>query len=227
MFRFFIKEKFTILLVLALVNVIAAPFLPSAVSLELFLDISFTLVILAAVLSVSKGKRISLAGAVGLMLPCLFFIWWTYLFTFHSRVMLASTILQVVFIVYIAFLILLSVLNAPKVNRDVISAALVVYIFIATFFSKLYLMLELNFPGSFSIPHETLMQNPEVLRYFSIVTLSTLGYGDVLPVTAKAQTMAGVEAIVGQIYLAVLIARLVSLHGVEFLDKKNGKNHDN
>jgi voltage-gated potassium channel Kch len=48
--------------------------------------------------------------------------------------------------------------------------------------------------------------------YFSLVTLTTLGYGDIVPTAAAARMLAAVEAVVGQLYLAVLVARLVGLH---------------
>ena len=89
--------------------------------------------------------------------------------------------------------------------RDVVSAALAVHLFSAMLFAKLYLMLELAYPGSFSISHETIRDNPGLLKYFSMVTLSTLGYGDLSPVNDKSQTLASMEAIFGQIYLAVLM----------------------
>jgi hypothetical protein len=68
-------------------------------------------------------------------------------------------------------------------------------------------------PGSFRFPADTAWATPGPLRYryFSFVTLATLGYGDVTPVTTLAGTLAWMEAITGQLYLAITIARLVAL----------------
>ena len=52
----------------------------------------------------------------------------------------------------------------------------------------------------------------QTLQYFSIVTLTTLGYGDISPVTPTTQAMVAVQALVGQLFLAVLVARIVALH---------------
>ena len=221
MLRFFVREKFSILLAVSLLNVIVTPFLPRAVSFEFSLDLTFTAVMFFAVFAISKGKKTPLVASVVLMLPCLVFIWWTYFYSFHARVQLVSTILQALFVVYMAWIIFMNILHSPRVNRDVISAAVVVYLFVALFFSKLYLILELTYPGSFSVAHDVLIKDPSILRYFSMVTISTLGYGDILPISSQARTIASVEALVGQIYLAVLIARLVSMHGVESF--RNGK----
>ena len=220
MLKFLAREKYSILLAAVLVNVIAAPFMPSSVSLELFMDITFTIVMFGAVFSISKGRKAPLAVSVTLMLPCLFFIWWTYFYTHHENILLVSAVLQALFILYISFLIFISILQAPKVTPDVISGAIVVYLFGAVFFAKLYLILELTYPGSFTVPHEAILKDPGILRYFSMVTISTLGYGDISPVSSQARSMATVEAILGQVYLAVLIARLVSIYGAEINSRK-------
>ncbi len=90
----------------------------------------------------------------------------------------------------------------------------------AVVFAKLYLILEMTYPGSFTISHDAILKDPGILRYFSMVTISTLGYGDISPVSSQARSMASMEAILGQIYLTVLIARLVSVFGAEINSKK-------
>src|SRR5258705_212542 len=66
--------------------------------------------------------------------------------------------------------------------------------------------------GSFRFPTDTYWTpSPIRYRYFSFVTLATLGYGDVTPVTALAGTLASMEAIGGQLYIAITVARLVAL----------------
>ncbi|MCG8686383.1 MAG: ion channel [Desulfobacterales bacterium] len=213
MFRFFIREKYTILLVMLFLNVIAAPFFSRAMSVELFLDVTFTMVMISAIFSISKGKKAPLAVSVLLMLPCLFFIWWIHFYTPIGNMRVVSICLQALFVVYVSMLIVVSIFHASRVNRDVISAAIVVYLFISVFFYKIYLILELTSPGSFTVSHAEILSKPGLLRYFSLVTLSTLGYGDISPVTPEAQAIASIEAIFGQIYLAVLVARLVSIFG--------------
>ena len=86
-------------------------------------------------------------------------------------------------------------------------------------------------PGSFRFP--LLDENVEgAMRfsdtravfpiYFSFVTLTTLGYGDIVPVSASARMLATMEALMGQLYLAVLVARLVGMQvSQRMLDKKD------
>lgn len=208
------QNKYTILLCIVLLNVISAPFFSQSDYFGLLSNITFSLIILTSALSVVGDKKLSQAASIALMLPCLFFVWYAYFYVLEEHMLMASTVIQAMFLAYISLLIILFIFRASVVTRDVVSAALVVYLFLAMFFAKLYLILELAYPGSFSISHETICDNPGLLRYFSMVTLSTLGYGDLSPVNDKSQTLAGMEAILGQIYLAVLIARLVAMQGV-------------
>ena len=79
-----------------------------------------------------------------------------------------------------------------------------------------YALLDELQPGSFAAPSVPASHDQTArvmqLRYFSFMTLKTVGYGDVVPRSGAARTMAVLEAVMGQIYLTVLVARLVGLH---------------
>ena len=188
------QNKYTILLCIVLINVISTPFFSESGHLALFSNVTFSFIILTSVLSVVGDKKLSQAASIALMLPCLFFVWYAYFYSLEEHMLMASTVIQAMFLAYIPLLIFLFILRAPMVTRDVVSAALVVYLFLAMLFAKLYLILELAYPGSFSLSHETIRDNPGLLRYFSMVTLSTLGYGDLSPVNDKSQTLDEWEA---------------------------------
>ena len=74
------------------------------------------------------------------------------------------------------------------------------------------MILELVSPGSFSFPDKKSWGETMQFEYFSFVTITTLGYGDITPLTDKASALAMIEALVGQIYLVVLVAWLVGMH---------------
>jgi len=74
------------------------------------------------------------------------------------------------------------------------------------------MILERVSPGSFSFPEKGFRGESMRFEYFSFITITTLGYGDITPVTDKATALALIEAVVGQIYLVVLIAWLVGMH---------------
>ena len=98
------------------------------------------------------------------------------------------------------------------VSGDVIAGAIVVYLLLAVMWSQIYFVLETLRPGSFALAHETGPATLALLRYFSIVTITTVGYGDIVPVSAAARAFANLEAIVGQLYLVIQVAWLVGMH---------------
>ncbi len=103
---------------------------------------------------------------------------------------------------------------------DGIFATVTVYLIIAMFFSMLYLLLIEWNPASFNLntedmPPQLLQSN---LLYFSLITLATVGYGDILPVSETARTVAVIEATVGQFYVAVIVAVFVGMYATQRRD---------
>jgi hypothetical protein len=110
------------------------------------------------------------------------------------------------------------VLRRGVVDSERIYAALSVYLFAGLMFGVAYHAMERAWPGSLRLTSgEIAPMAPNLMTsiYFSFVTLATLGYGDVVPLSALARATATLEAVGAQLYLAVLIARLVSLHATE------------
>jgi hypothetical protein len=100
---------------------------------------------------------------------------------------------------------------------DGIFATVTVYLMIAMIFSMLYLLLVVWNPASFNLqvegmPPQLLQSN---LLYFSLITLATVGYGDILPVSESARTLAVIEATVGQFYVAVIVAVFVGMYATQ------------
>jgi uncharacterized membrane protein len=96
--------------------------------------------------------------------------------------------------------------TAPKVDSETIHAALSTYLLAGLFFGIIYSAIEFSSPGSFSGPD---IFNSASATYYSFVTLATLGYGDFLPRSALARGVATLEVIGGQLFLAVMVARLI------------------
>ena len=101
--------------------------------------------------------------------------------------------------------------NAIDTNRIV--GAICVYLLLGVIWAMTYTLVETILPGSFAgfSPTHDHGWDSEWL-YFSFVTMTTLGYGDILPVSATARGFAYMQAIVGQFYIAVLVAGLVSAY---------------
>jgi Ion channel len=106
------------------------------------------------------------------------------------------------------------VMRSGAVDAERIFAALDAYLLAGVMFGVSYWILEQASPGSFGVsPAGSFTQAKAI--YFSFVTITTLGYGDVVPTGDAARGLAILEAVGGQMYLAVLVARLVSLYGSE------------
>jgi hypothetical protein len=118
------------------------------------------------------------------------------------------------FVVYIVYHILRDVMSAQRVTVETLKGAICIYLLMGAAWSIAYEFLEYAQPGSFSFPSTasvSAVEASESLYYFSFVTLTTLGYGDITPVSRYARHLAMLEAIVGQLFVAVMIARLVGL----------------
>jgi hypothetical protein len=102
------------------------------------------------------------------------------------------------------------VIRAPRVTYDVILSAITVYVLIGVFWGFVYLLLHDASPGAFAL--DPSQGSAEVqLRYFSLMTLTTVGYGDIVPKSGEARALATIESLLGQIYLTAIVARLVGI----------------
>ena len=110
------------------------------------------------------------------------------------------------------------VFSRPRVTAEVIYAAVSIYLLLGAFFVPIFGALETFSPGSFV---DTLRPDAPVgwqqLIYHSYVSLTTLGFGDILPASSWARSLVSLEAVVGVLYLAILMARLVGLYGQTWL----------
>lgn len=102
------------------------------------------------------------------------------------------------------------VLTAKRVDFDVLCGTAAVYLLLALIWAFTYVIVETVSPGSFSGLNRGDLTE---FLYFSLTTISTLGYGDILPVNPWARVWAGLQAAVGVFYMAAVVARLVNAYG--------------
>jgi len=103
--------------------------------------------------------------------------------------------------------------NRGRVTAKLLYGAVSVYLLIGTAFATAHFLVETVAPGSYHCGSEQCNGVPKMAAYvyYSFVTLSTVGYGEILPNTRMAGMLAYVEAVTGQMYLAILVARLVGM----------------
>lgn len=212
--RFRFHRFSTVQLLIALAALlIAAPFVEELEGGHFILALLFSFVLLAAVFAVANRKR-SLAIALLLAIPAITARWIN-----HFRPDLVHpAVFLVCALVLLAFVIghlLHFVLRAPVVNVEVLCASIAAYLMLGLMWTVAYWLVDQVTPGgafSFNTQRGTHSMNGFTGFYFSFITLSTVGYGDITPVSRIARWLAAMEAITGLLYVAVLIARLVSLY---------------
>ena len=124
------------------------------------------------------------------------------------------------FMLYMIILFLEHFFRQDEINKEVIFGALVVYFLMGLMWGYGYTLLEHLMPGSFNHPASLTEMDLRAFDYFSFVTMTTLGYGDIVPTSEAAKAMVMTQAISGQVYLAVLVARLVGLNIAQRIEKK-------
>ncbi|MCG6866983.1 MAG: hypothetical protein LJE58_16310 [Thiogranum sp.] len=180
----------------------------SQVANTLVTELSLTLVLLVGVWSLEGNRWIFRAGLALVIITVV--LSFSYYFRPHVGIVHAVRVLSVVFLLLSAVITFRSVFLAGEVDLNRLAGAASLYLIIALIWALLYSLLYAVAPLSMSgLPAHPSQWD---YLYFSLTTLTTLGYGDVLPVSAAARTLAGVEVVLGQFYLTILVAALVGMH---------------
>ena len=202
-------QRFSVLLVSIVLVFALRPFLKGLVSIDILTDIFFSIVLLSAIHAVSQ-KRSTFIIALVLAVPAFLLDWSSYIMDVPSLADV-SRILSALFTAYVLIFILSFILRQKEVTADVLMAAVCGYFFLGLMWAFVFLFLEAVQPGSFQMAQGQSADAGQFL-YFSFVTMTTLGYGDMTPISSGARSLAVLSAVMGQLYLAVTIARLVGMH---------------
>jgi len=209
----FTRSPLLSLLIALLALLLLYPFFAGRVMAHALWDICSSAILLSGIYAISHVRRHWIIAVV-LAIAVLGTKWSGYVID-SERLLLVNDGLGVIFFALTACLLLADVLSKGAVTADKIYGALCVYLLIGLTWGFMFLTLEGFQPGSFFLGQgqpTRIDKDPAALVYFSFITLSTVGYGDITPLSPPARSFAFMEAIIGQIYLAVLVARLVGLH---------------
>jgi hypothetical protein len=209
----FTRSPLLSLLIALLALLLLYPFFAGRVMARAFWELCFAAILLLGIYTISRVTRhVVIAAVLGIVV--LGTRWSGYIID-NEILPLATAGLAAIFFAFTACLLLADVLSKGAVTADKIYGALCVYLMIGLTWGFMFLTLEGFQPGSFLLGQgqpTRIDKDPATLVYFSFMTLSTVGYGDITPLSPPARSFAFMEAIIGQIYLAVLVARLVGLH---------------
>ena len=184
------------------------PFLEGYARVGLLTDIFFCLILLSGAYAFSQqGKAFFVALVIAF--PALL-LEVTSHFLLSEPIETIKRIAYALFFAYILVIILSHIFREKKVTEDLITGAVCAYFLLGMVWSFVFYFLEMARAGSFSFG-TTIQQDAGSFMYYSFITLATVGYGDIVPLTSPARSLAALEAVTGQLYLAVTIARLVGV----------------
>lgn len=183
------------------------------------MDAAFSLVLIVALFAVSTRQHVRYAALV-LMIVAQSFIWSNMIFSGMAH-RLVSISMLCIYLMYTTVFLLWRILFRRDVTSNTIFASLCIYLMLGYIWAFYYSMLEVVLPGSFVIDtevfrfqmgHDHLYTELYYFMYYSFTTLTSLGLGDIMPASPWARVLTVLESVIGQIYLVVLVSRLVGLH---------------
>lgn len=174
--------------------------------------IAFSVIVVLGVMATTRHR--GLRAAMTLIASVAFLSHWLHYFLQgHPAHVVAAGAAVIFFAAQVAFL-LQRVFKGGSINVYRIYGAIAAYLLLGLLWGELYVFIYLFRPDAFHFAPETLAGQPPSAEmfYFSFTTLTTLGLGDITPVHPIARSMVTLEALIGQLYPAVLLARLVTLY---------------
>ena len=202
--------RFGILLLAMLAELTLAPFVILATG-TLTIARWIGVILLLAALSVAGSHRVAVVLFSGAAI-----FHFASMVSETTAVATAAEMFRLLFLGYVFGIIVWRVLRDRVVTFDTVAGAACAYFLLGLVWGDLFLLVDRWRPGSFAIPTGWTVGPGRDLRaalmYFSFSTLTTLGYGDIHPTDPAAGGLCAAEALIGQLYVAIMIARMVGLH---------------
>lgn len=224
--RRLLRGRYGHLLGALLLLLVLAPILTDHWGRQWALDILISLVVLAGVFAASRHRWTRFLGmvliALNLVAHELAALDPTQQFVYLLHYGLTAALLS-----YAARTLLAAIFHDSRVTIETIKASLCIYLLLGLIWVYFFVIVDTLGPGSISLElgpeshrvgHVVIKEMFPQILYFSYSTLTTLGYGDIIPRSNATQVLCYLEAITGQIYLTVLVARLVGLHISQTID---------
>jgi hypothetical protein len=223
--RFWSEERsLTAFLALLTVEIfVIAPIYHTGLAIGLFNNILFSLLLLVGLLTMTRRK--ALQAVVTMFVALAVATHWARIVFGVTGLEILDSLLMLSCTIGFLVIVLWQVYREGPVTAHRIQGAVAGYLLLSLIFAIAYGLVETLQPGAFQMPSVQAQadgRQSQAFYYFSVITLTTTGYGDITAVNPFARTLVMMEALVGQLYPAILIARLVSLH-VETKREKRGE----
>lgn len=216
----FFRHRFAILFALLFCVLLIPPYFEDAQWVQIFWNWLFTFVLLWALYTVSGSRRTLILAAL-LLIPTISSTW----VVDHGQERMLEYLDNLTNVAYFGLICAFLgqyILTTKQVTLEVIFAAMCLYMMLAVLWAAIYTNLQIYYGDAFLFQGQLALEAgitaDNLFRhmiYYSFVTLSTLGYGDITPVHLVAKNWAAMEAMIGQFFIAIIIARLVSIYTVQ------------
>ncbi|SDI56337.1 potassium channel family protein [Aliiruegeria lutimaris] len=192
-----------VMLLLLVSSFLLVPLFGSSKLVEVTSLVLFELTIVGSIILSAKARWLRAAGGA------LALIWFAHSVLAVSGVRMSENLayLSVILVLGALAITFRVLLLEGRGNIETLLGAFFGYLLLAMAWAMLYVQIERSFPGSFAMPEGADIWS--TMLYYSLVTVTTLGYGDILPLTPLAMMAAGFEAVVGVLYVAVMVGSIV------------------
>jgi len=223
--KIFLSRKYdNYILFFSLIGVLfLLPFVNAMPFLRFALVGQYTFVMFYLVFSARHTRSLYFID-IAFVVPTLLATWLDSIYQ-NNYTFVASYLTMMVFFLYLQFLIVRQMMHAHKVDMNTIFGAMNIYLVAGLIWAYAFILLN-HFDGNaFHMPnYELLNKEVELFTYYSFTTLTTLGYGDIVAESAQARMLSVLEAVFGQLYLAIVISKLVSISWHDKNDVKSSIN---
>ncbi len=221
------ERRFLFLFLALLLPYLIHPLIATEVAGIAVLDLAFSLVLIMGIFAVSERKHLAVT-ALAIVLIAQALTWTSHAFSNHVLI-LTSTAVNCIYLVYTAVLLLQHVIRSRTPTTNTIFAALCIYLLLGFIWAFIYSFLQDIDSTSFWFNPQVFTAAPQshhiasdfyYFIYFSFSVLTTLGLGDIMPGSHWSRMVVSMEAVLGQLYLVVMVTYLIGLHINE-----RGRNH--
>jgi voltage-gated potassium channel len=198
----------SILLILVVFTVFIIPVFPPA-SFHIIYPLCFSGIFLIAARALQKYRDHLTIVTLGLIT-----ILWISIFADFRLLTIIVRITQILFFFFLVSRLILQIANTSTVTGKVIMDSIIGYLLMGLALSTLVILVSFIWPGSYNFHTMTLADTKQLAPvsdyiYYTFVTYTTTGYGDFLPLTPIAKSLATLIGVSGQLYVAIIIAMLV------------------
>jgi hypothetical protein len=198
----------SILLLLVVFTVFMIPIFPPA-SFHIIYPLCFTGIFLIAARALQKYRN-----HVTIVTLAIITILWISIFADFRALTIIVRIIQILFFFFLVAMLVIQIANTSTVTGKVIMDSIIGYLLMGLAFSTLVILVSFIWPASYNFHRLTLEDTKQLAPvsdyiYYTFITYTTTGYGDFLPLTPIAKSLAMLIGVTGQLYVAIIIAMLV------------------